>query len=63
MKKPRVSDPIEPMDLANMRANGVWSLDLSCWQCYHPMGDGVRSLACRLSAGGIGTSGGAAARH
>jgi hypothetical protein len=23
------------MDLANMRANGLRSLDVSCWQCYH----------------------------
>jgi hypothetical protein len=27
--------PIEPMTLGNMRANGVRSLDVSCWQCYH----------------------------
>jgi hypothetical protein len=44
MKKPRVSDPIEPMDLANMRANGVWSLYLSCWQRYHPPDAGRRAL-------------------
>jgi hypothetical protein len=35
MKKPRVSDPIEPMILGNMRANGVRSLAVSCWQCHH----------------------------
>jgi len=23
------------MDLANMGANGVRSLDVSCWQCHH----------------------------
>jgi hypothetical protein len=23
------------MPLGNMRANGVWSLDVSCWQCHH----------------------------
>jgi hypothetical protein len=23
------------MDLANMRANGVRSLDVQCWQCRH----------------------------
>jgi hypothetical protein len=23
------------MTLGNMRANGVWSLDVSCWQCHH----------------------------
>jgi hypothetical protein len=27
--------PIEPMDLANMRANGVRSLDVQCNQCRH----------------------------
>jgi hypothetical protein len=28
-------DQIEPMTLGNMRANGVRSLDVSCWQCHH----------------------------
>jgi hypothetical protein len=28
-------DPIEPMDLADMRANGVRSLEVSYWQCHH----------------------------
>jgi hypothetical protein len=23
------------VDLANMRANGVQSLEVSCWQCHH----------------------------
>jgi hypothetical protein len=27
--------PIEPMTLGNMRANGVRSLKVSCWQCHH----------------------------
>jgi hypothetical protein len=27
----RLYDPIEPMTLGNMRANGVWSLDVSRW--------------------------------
>jgi hypothetical protein len=31
----RLNEPIEPMTLGNMRANGVRSLDVSCWQC-HP---------------------------
>ena len=26
---------IEPMTLGNMRANGVRSLDVSCWVCHH----------------------------
>jgi hypothetical protein len=32
---PPFNDPIEPMDLANMRANGVRSLDIQCKQCRH----------------------------
>jgi hypothetical protein len=32
--RPR-SAPGDPMTLGNMRANGVWSLDVSCWQCHH----------------------------
>jgi hypothetical protein len=28
-------DLIEPMTLGNMRANGVRSLDVSCWNCHH----------------------------
>jgi hypothetical protein len=35
MAKPRSTDPIEPMTLGNMRANGVRSLDVSCWTCHH----------------------------
>jgi hypothetical protein len=31
----RPSDPIEPMDSANMRQNGVRSLDVQCNQCRH----------------------------
>jgi hypothetical protein len=31
----RLNDPIEPMTLANMRENGVRSLDVQCWQCRH----------------------------
>jgi hypothetical protein len=29
----RFNDPIEPMTLGNMRANGVRSLDVSCTRC------------------------------
>jgi hypothetical protein len=33
-KRPwRLAGP--PMTLGNMRANGVRSLDVSCWQCHH----------------------------
>jgi hypothetical protein len=31
----RLNEPIEPMTLGNMRANGVRSLDVSCWLCHH----------------------------
>jgi hypothetical protein len=31
----RFNDPIEPMTLGHMRANGVRSLDVSCWICHH----------------------------
>jgi hypothetical protein len=31
----RFNDPIEPMTLANMRENGVRSLDVQCNQCRH----------------------------
>jgi hypothetical protein len=33
-KRPR-SEVGQPMSLGNMRANGVRSLDVSCWQCHH----------------------------
>jgi hypothetical protein len=35
MAKLRFNDPIEPMDLANMRQNGVRSLAVQCHQCLH----------------------------
>jgi hypothetical protein len=31
MARPSSRDPIDPMDLANMRQNGVQSLHASCW--------------------------------
>jgi hypothetical protein len=35
MARPSSRDPIEPMDLANMRQNGVRSLEITCHQCRH----------------------------
>jgi hypothetical protein len=35
MAAQRLNDPIEPMTLGNMRANGVRSLDVCCWVCHH----------------------------
>jgi hypothetical protein len=31
----RINEPIEPMTLGNMRANGVHSLAVSCHLCHH----------------------------
>jgi hypothetical protein len=31
----RFNEPIEPMTLGNMRANGVRSLSVSCMLCHH----------------------------
>ena len=35
MAKPRSTNPIEPMDLANMRSLGVRSLSVTCSKCNH----------------------------
>jgi hypothetical protein len=35
MARSRFNAPITPMDLANMRENGVRSLAVSCWICQH----------------------------
>jgi hypothetical protein len=35
MARARFNELIEPMTLGNMRANGVRSLDVSCWNCHH----------------------------
>jgi hypothetical protein len=35
MARSRFNDPIEPMTLQNMRANGVRSLAVQCHQCRH----------------------------
>ena len=32
---PRSAAPLIPMTLGNMRAQGVRSLSVSCWQCHH----------------------------
>jgi hypothetical protein len=31
----RINEPIEPVDLANTRANGMRSLDVECHNCRH----------------------------
>jgi hypothetical protein len=35
MATSRFDEPIEPMTLGNMRANGMRPLAASCWQCHH----------------------------
>jgi hypothetical protein len=35
MATERLDYPIEPMDLANMRQNGVRSLEIVCHECRH----------------------------
>jgi hypothetical protein len=62
----RFNDPIEPMDLANMRANGVRSLLIWCRNCHHekimnvdhlPGNVTVPSLGQRMSCVKCGTVG------
>jgi hypothetical protein len=40
-------EPIDPMDLAKMRANGVRSLAIQCHQCLHEVGAERRSPSQR----------------
>jgi hypothetical protein len=35
MARSRSTDPVKPMDLANMRQNGMQSLAMQCHQCRH----------------------------
>jgi hypothetical protein len=62
----RFSEPIEPMDLANMRANGVRSLLIWCRNCHYekimnvdhlPGNVTVPSLGQRMSCTKCGTVG------
>jgi hypothetical protein len=45
----RLDYPIEPMDLANMRENGVRSLAVKCHQCRHEMVMNVDHLPGNLT--------------
>ena len=54
MARPRLNNPIEPMDLANMRANGVRSLDIQCNQCRHERIINVDHLASDLTIPSFG---------
>jgi hypothetical protein len=66
MAKPRSNEPIEPMDLANMRQNAVRSLAVQCRGCRrevimnvdHLPGDvTVPSLGPKMVCTGCGTIG------
>jgi hypothetical protein len=48
------NDPIEPMDLANMRATGVRSLDVQCLTCRHPITMNVDHLPGDLVVPSLG---------
>jgi DNA-directed RNA polymerase subunit RPC12/RpoP len=50
----RSDSPIEPMDLANMRANGVRSLDVQCHQCRHRVIVNVDHLSGYLTVPSFG---------
>jgi hypothetical protein len=54
MATSRSTDPIEPMDLANMRANGVRSLDVQCNTCRHQVIMNVDHLAGDLTVPSFG---------
>jgi hypothetical protein len=41
----RVDYPIESMDLANIRENGVRSLDIQCHRCLHKVVAGIARSA------------------
>jgi hypothetical protein len=54
MTRSRFNDAIEPMDLANMRQNGVRSLDVQCNQCRHRVIVNVDHLPGDLTVSSLG---------
>jgi hypothetical protein len=54
MASSRFNDPIEPMDLANMRQNDVRSLDVQCHNCRHRAIVNVDHLAGDLTVPSFG---------
>jgi hypothetical protein len=50
----RFNDPIEPMDLANMRQNSVRSLAIYCRQCHHEVIVNVDHLPGDMSVPSFG---------
>jgi hypothetical protein len=51
----RFDGPIEPMDLANMRQNGVRSLLIFCLNCHHEKIMNVDHLPDHLTVPSLGT--------
>jgi hypothetical protein len=54
MARSRSTDPIQPMDLANMRQNGVRSLLIFCRNCHHEKIMNVDHLPGDLSVPSLG---------
>jgi hypothetical protein len=54
MAKSSSNDPIVPMDLANMRQNGVRSLAVQCHQCLHEVIMNVDHLPGNVSVPSLG---------
>jgi hypothetical protein len=54
MARTRSNEPIEPMDLANMRHNGVRSLSVQCHQCRHEVVMNVDHLPGDLTVQSFG---------
>jgi hypothetical protein len=54
MAKPNYNDPIVPMDLANMRQNGVRSLAVHCHGCRHEVIMNVDHLAGDVTVPSLG---------
>jgi hypothetical protein len=54
MAPARFTDPIEPMDLANMRQNGVRSLVVQCHQCLHELTMNVDHLPGEVTVPSLG---------
>jgi hypothetical protein len=50
----RITDPIEPMDLANMRQSGVRPLDVECHNCRHRVIMNVDHLPGDLTVSSFG---------
>jgi hypothetical protein len=54
----RFHDPNEPMDLANMRANGVRLLAIHCHQCLHEVIFNVAAIALHWEKRNVDAFGG-----